>query len=298
METEKEEGHHGMNVTFKQLTDNIRQNVVYGPPLDPHAPLQGGRAAETNYLTAASPAVHAAYREHMAPLILLGGGPSINWLKPVLRPALREPNVRVVTVNAAYGWALSNGFVPNMQVMVDARPENAEMLSLPAPPQCQYLLASQVHPDVVAQVPPKQVAFWHNDASTEVRGFIKRHDTRWAATKNAAPFIGGGLTVMLRSLHLLHIAGWDRISIFGMDCGWTGEDTSHGYAQEPDGEVLTYDVGGRPYHTTAWMLAQAQDFYRLMKGLPSLRVCLFGDTLLAKMMQRDGAGLPNVFVSI
>ena len=281
-EAAKKKGHHGMNVTFRQLADNIRQNVVYGP--------------QVNYVQAASPAVHAAYREHMAPLMLVGGGPSINWLKPVIRTALREPHVRMVTTNAAYGWALSHGFVPHMQIMVDARPENAEMLSSLLPnPQCLYLLASQVHPDVVARVPRKQVTFWHNDASTEVRGFIKRYDTRWAATKNAAPFIVGGPTVMLRALHLLHLMGWDNISVMGMDCGWTGDDSSHGYAQEPDGEVRTFDIEGRPYYATDWMLAQAQDFYRLMKMMPSLRVCLFGDTLLAKMMTRNG--LPNVFVS-
>lgn len=261
--------HNGMNVSFKEVVSNIDENIR-------GKPLPFLRVQNADYIDPDG-----------RPTILLAGGPSINHYLRHVR-LLQSKGCTLYTVNGAYKWALENGLRPDNMVMVDARAENTRFVDVICP-HTQYLMATQVHPAVIEQLPASQVCWWHNAASSHVTGYIQRH----YGSTCVMPPIKGGNTVTLRSIGLLYYLGVRRVAVFGLDCSF--DTASHAYAQQPDGTVMRVRAGNRVYRSTPWMVAQIRDFFRTMKMYPKMQVLLHGDTLLSRTVIQKNT-LPNVQV--
>lgn len=277
--------HAGMNVSLRQLTDNIKANMNL---------LQDGVAS---FCGQGHPAV--VNPDHL-PAVLLAGGPSIALYTTAMKRILQYRTVRgtqpkLFTVNGAYTWAVQRGMMPDYQIILDARAENARFIPATVP-HCYYLLATQVHPEVVANVPLSHTVFWHNEASPEVYRFLKSHQYM-PSSPTAMPPVKGGPTVVTRALPLLYMMGYWQIALFGADSSFASEEESHAYAQGAEGEVVRVRSGDRVFLTTPWMVDQIRAFFRVMKVLPHMQVVLHGDTLLTRAVVKAGS-LPNVRVFI
>lgn len=86
-------------------------------------------------------------KERSEPLVIVGGGPSAaHHIHAVMR--LQAEGAIVFALNAAAGWLASRwGVYANCQVIIDARPENIELVAATD----WHLLASQVDPSVIRE---------------------------------------------------------------------------------------------------------------------------------------------------
>lgn len=190
-------------------------------------------------------------------VVLIGGGPTLNdQLYEIQDLFIRR--VPFITVNGAYKWCLDHFMIPLLQIMVDARQENAKF-NEPQMPGTDYLISDECHPDIVKVLPRGNTYLWDRNK------------------------IEGGSTVMLCAVPLLRLAGVrGRIHMFGFDSCVLEEH--HAYTQpENNGEqVIDVPLEGRKFKATHWMVSQAEEFLELHPKWGDIKV--YGDGLIAWML--------------
>lgn len=215
-------------------------------------------------------------------IVLLAGGPSMKAELPEILK-LRAAGAALVTVNGSYEWAISNSMDPSLQIVLDARQFNAKF-TRKLHPTCKYLLASQVHPDTLADLPKERTWLWHSGLSDENEALIRQ--------KTGFFFpIPGGSTVILRAIPLLRMLGFTKIHLFGFD-SCVSEDSHHAYAQpENDNEpTMPLTCGGRTFNCTPWMVSQAAEFRDLVKFMgDEVELAAYGDGLIAHMIKHGAS---------
>ena len=216
------------------------------------------------------------------PIMLLAGGPSMNDFAEEI-VTRRKAGEKLITVNAAYGWALSHGVNPSAQIMVDSREFNKRFLD-PVIPECKYLLASQCHPSVFDAVPAAQALLWHSAIDEDMLDFFEQH---YLKTNKAWYPILGGSTVILRTIPLLHMLGYSKFEIFGFDsCIMDGEHHAYKQAENDYATALQVLVNGRTFLCHSWMISQAQEFLDMMKQVAEhIELVVRGDGLIAWLIQ-------------
>lgn len=208
-------------------------------------------------------------------VMLVAGGPSLNDFAAEIAER-RAEGVKLVTVNGAYNWAIERGLKPSAQVVVDSREFNSRFTK-PVVDNCQYLLASQCHPSCFVDLPAERTWLWHVPASDKIKGMLDEHyEKRWYP-------IPGGSTVVMRSIALLRMLGFRKLTIYGFDSCVSGS-AHHAYQQaENDGDaVIPVLAGGRKFLCTPWQLSQAQEFISFSRWLGSeVDIDVRGDGLIA-----------------
>lgn len=211
-------------------------------------------------------------------LILLAGGPSMNGCEETIRK-LRSEGAGLVTVNGAYAWALRHGLEPSIQIVLDAREFNSRF-TYPVTPYTKYLIASQVHPATLENLPKDRTFLWHSGISQKNEELVR--------DKTGYFFpIPGGSTVVLRAIPLLRMLGFCQIHIFGFDSCVQDGGVHHAYDQpENDREpLISVTCGGRTFSCTPWMLSQASEFRDLVGFLGNeVELAVYGDGLISQMI--------------
>lgn len=253
-----------INVTDEVINEQVRQNI---------------EAGWTNVMP----------RERQArEVIVLAGGPSMRGQLGKIRE-LRAGGAALVTVNGAYGWAIENGLVPSVQIVLDARPFNARFMR-PLVDTCQYLVASQCHPSTLEGLPRERTQLWHTMGISEANEAL-------LATKDIPLFpIPGGSTVVLRALPLLRMLGLTQFHLFGFD-SCVLPDAHHAYPQPENDHIQTIPItcGGRTFECVPWQASQASEFRDLVQVMgDELELAVYGDGLIAHMLKTGaeiGAGV-------
>lgn len=189
--------------------------------------------------------------KHKAKVCIVGGGPSLKETLPALR-FQKDRGALVLALNGTHDWLIARGLVPDIHVMLDARPENVEFVRNPRD-DVLYLMAAQCHPSVFDALQGRDVLVWVAD----VPGMRELADR----TEKPIGLIGSGSTVGLKSMALMYLWGFRTFCLFGMDSCYRGND-HHAYAQSlNDGERrMDVIVDGKKYSCAPWMHAQAEDF--------------------------------------
>lgn len=218
--------------------------------------------------------------------MLLCGGPSLADHTAEIKRKRRK-GWKLITVNGTHNWALDNGMVPSMYLMMDARPFNVRFLDRPQE-ACRYMLASQVHPDCFDALEGYDVHIWHCGAMSKTeRGILnRRYMKRWGA-------VPGGTSIGTRAIGLAHLIGIRKLEVYGLDsCYRKGEH--HAYAQAEndyrDG-TWTVQIGRRKFVCDPWMVKQADEFCQMAQCLPDdMRLNVCGDGLIAYLISEHAAG--------
>lgn len=198
---------------------------------------------------------------------LVCSGPSLNDTVDELVALLRE-GAKLVTVNGAYRWCLDRNLTPSAQIVMDARPENVRFLD-PAIPKCAYLLASQVDPSLWDAVKDREhVWVFHamNPDNPEKAIFDAYYRGNWHG-------VGGGTTVMTRSIGLLRMLGYVTFDIFGADSCWRGSE--HHAFEQPENDrdrrsIVRVELKDHPELTrkflcSPWHVKQFEDALQLIR---------------------------------
>lgn len=254
-----------INTTDEQIRKNVEHNIAQDwMQVSPH---------ETNELE----------------IMIVGGGPSLsNYVDEIKQK--RAEGVKLITMNGSYNWALENGLTPSAQIMVDAREHN-KRFSKPVVDKCVYLIASQVHADVLDGLPKDRTYLWHTSAET-IRDLLKKqYGDLWYP-------IPGGSTVLLRAIPLMRMLGYSKFHLYGCDSCIT-ENQHHAYSQpENDTEVvIPVEINGRIFKCHAWMVAQAQEFIDMIKVFGDVvEIATYGDGLLNHIIKSSADLSENTLV--
>lgn len=219
---------------------------------------------------------------------LLGSGPSLNQTLDELLDVLHR-GAKLVTCNGAYHWALERHLQPKTQVVLDARASTARFLE-PAVPGCNYLIASQCHPDVWDVVKDRErVYIFHattrgeNDLSAILDRF---YDGRWES-------VPGGVTVVTRALMALRLMGYLRYEIFGLDSCFL-DGAHHALDQPENASERGYEIVVAPtdrpdlrraFRCAPWHVQQFSDVLQMIKHGPQWLLNVHGDGLIAHAMR-------------
>jgi hypothetical protein len=291
-----------VNVTDRELLDNIAYAIRQGHPQ-------------------VQPADANAER-----ILLVGGGPSLQETKDELIQLYYE-GAKIVTVNGAYHWCLSQNLRPSVQIVVDARGHNSRFVE-PAVPNCTYLLASQCASETWKAVEGRErVWIWHalGEGDDPIKEILDAYYLkRWHG-------IAGGTTVAVRALLLLRTLGFVQFDLFGIDSCWGAREKAnptckvcggrgwilannpptvdcecrrsraehHAYPQpENDNDKrlpvrispLDDSHEGKEFWVAPWHLVQFENYLNLMSTVAEAfgRITIHGDGMLAYAMQPLG----------
>lgn len=200
--------------------------------------------------------------------VVVCGAPSMKDCLPEISAHKRRGN-RIITVNNTWRFLVANGIVPDVCVMVDARPENAAFVE-GAPKSMRFVLASQCHPDVFDALHGYETVIWHNGFgdNAEMQEILAPF---WDEGPNQRPciLVPGGSTVGLRCLWLATYSGFRTVHMYGIDSSYAESGEHHAYAQAlNDGEtVLEVVRGDKTYRCAPWMTRQAAEFEETWRDL-------------------------------
>lgn len=235
-------------------------------------------------INAARPLDWVAFVEpHDGVAVLVGGGPSMKdnfW--NIER--LADGGGTVFAMNAAAGFLAEHDIVPDYQVIADAKPETASLVSRRAR---KHLFASQCDPACFEKV--RHPTLWHLDCRDMEAEFPPERVKRG----NYA-IVGGGASVGNSALSLAYVLGFRNFHVFGYDSSHRGE-ASHAYDQPMNRFIPCVNVewGGKVYKASVAMKAQAEKF-QMMAQLLKQEGCtinVHGDGLLPAMYLTEPADL-------
>lgn len=214
---------------------------------------------------------------HDGVAILCGSGPSLGDHLGLIRD-LRTAGGDLFALNGAAKFLDSVALTADYQVLVDARPQTAEVIG----PARKHLVASQCDPVVFDRLP--HATMWHF-----INGDL---EAMLPADEEAHAQIGGAGSVGNCALALAYAMGYRRFEVFGYDSSHRG-DASHVAHQaindfEPWGR---FEFKGKDYICSFTMRSQASRFQAIARALLAhgCTVTVHGDGLLPDMwrdMQR------------
>lgn len=214
--------------------------------------------------------------------VIVGGGPSVSNFIPELT-ARKKNGHAIFALNGAGRWLVDHGIDPDALILLDARPENVRFL-FGIPKTTKLYLASQCHPCVFDAAEGFDVVMWH--PNYDGKSGVKEH-------RNTV-LIGGGTSVGMRSLSLVHTLGFRRLHLYGYDSSYADTE-GHAYEQLQGEQLERVTLDGRDFFAPPWMVRQACDFQPIANDLSSKgsQITVHGDGLLptvAKLMSEDLPG--------
>lgn len=206
--------------------------------------------------------------------VICGGGPSLADTLENIRE-LKNKGAKVFALNNTAKFLAKHGIRADAQILVDPRGGNVEFVDEVWTDE--VFLASQCHPDLFDKC--KEIGYpvrlWH--AATDG---LEKYAPQLGG-KHC--HVGGGLTVGLAGLCLLHVLGHRQIHLFGYDSSHA-QGKSHAYRQDMnrDDEMVTAAVENRLFHCSLAMVGQAHEFKNVSTMLQDFACTLhvYGDGLL------------------
>jgi hypothetical protein len=177
-------------------------------------------------------------------------------------------------MNGSYHWALDHDLTPSAQLVVDAREFN-QRFTKPIVDDCKYLIASQCHPSVFDDLPKERTYIWHTNPALIKDLVGDQYD--------AAYFIPGGSSILLRAIPLMRMLGYKQFHLYGCDSCLLN-DRHHAYDQvENDGGVpIPVILEGRSFWCHPWMISQAEEFQEMVNTMgDEIDLAVYGNGLLA-----------------
>jgi hypothetical protein len=206
---------------------------------------------------------------------LVGGGPSLVDTIDQLK-ARHQNGAKVWAMNGSYDHLQSQGIIPDVMVMLDARPENVRFVQNPQQSTTFYI-TSQCDDAIFDALEGYKVVLVHANTSG-VYELLEHEKAR------PVHLMGGFTTVGILSLILAKLQGFQRIFMFGMDSSYRNGE-HHAYKQESnDAErVIHAMINDVTYKCAPWMAQQVTDFQNVVAGFGDVTIEVCGDGLLHEM---------------
>mgnify|MGYP001031141607 CR=1 FL=1 len=244
------------NTSDEQLIDNITKNS----------------RLEKEWLKASEP--------HNGIAVICGSGPSVaDHLQDIL--GWHMEGATIFALNGCAKFLAENGIVADYQVIVDARPENVQLIG----PAKNHLFASQCHPDMFEAVP--DAILWHLQIG-DIESYFPEYQDGYM-------MIGGAASVGNTTTCLAYGMGFRELHLYGYDSSHR-EGKGHAFHQQLNAgdPVLWTEWNGKRYLSSFTMKHQAEKFMETARELKRLgtKIHLHGTGLLPDMWNTPA--LPEV----
>lgn len=189
--------------------------------------------------------------------VMVGSGPSLADTIEQIR-VLRDAGAHIFAMNGAAGYLSDRGILADFQVIIDARPETAELIG----PARMHLIASQCAPEtfLAADEEDSETILWHLA--------VPNIDDALPETQPEHCIIGGSASVGNTALCLAYAMGYRRLEIFGYDSSCRGEASHAAHQRINDGEPMAEVwYRGTVYRASLTMKLQAEKFQETAKDL-------------------------------
>jgi hypothetical protein len=206
--------------------------------------------------------------------VIVSAGPSIKDHWREVEGWLANPGARVFCVKHSHDKLLERGLVPYGCLLLDPRSHVQDFIERPDP-RVKYFTSSMVHPTTIDRLIEKGANYWvyHALVGAGEQELLKQHGKHM--------LIGGGSTAAARGMSVLHALGFRRFTCIAWDsCYWDKPENSE--EKLPDGNPRYYkvNVNGRDFWSDGQLLAQAQDFDRLMRDGHFYDIDVVGDGMI------------------
>ena len=220
-----------------------------------------------------------SHPSHSGIAIMVGGGPSVNENLHDIR-SLQNEGGTIFAMNAASQWLRQHGIEPDYQCIVDAKQET---IALVDPDTSHHLIGSQVHPDLLTQIPDP--ILMHLEIG-EIEHFLPEEKVK----RGGYVLLGGGASVGNTALCAAYALGFRNLQIFGYD-SCHRDNKSHAYPQDMNIFIPTVTVkwNNKEYLASVAMKAQAERFMYVSSGLKKLgcHIDVHGEGLLPAMYHSE-----------
>lgn len=198
---------------------------------------------------------------------MVGGSPSFKKKKYLdqLKKA-KENNGLIFTSKTAHDFLIEKGIIPWACILLDPRPHVAK--SFKVHQDVTYIVASQVHPDVIDYLTENtdKIMVYHAAVAAGEDEVIKKHFPK-------AKILPGGSTSQTRGLMVLMTMGFYKFKMFGIDSSYEGKpDEVHGINKEKKPMEITVNdketgkpIGGKSWWVDPELVVQCNDMEYIMK---------------------------------
>jgi hypothetical protein len=216
---------------------------------------------------------------HDATAVIVSGGPSrLDFLEEVKEIAGKEGHY-IFCVKTSHDWLIKEGIIPWACLLLDPRPHVLDFIETPHK-DIRYITASMVHPVTMDRLVEAKAQIWGYHA------FVGAGEAK-AVQKELgdAMMISGGSTAASRGMSVLHSIGFRKFILIGFDSSYKEKPTkeeTHGLKKK---DPIMVDCEGRQFWTDLELLAQAQDFEKLIKLGKDIHVEVRGDGLIPHLFR-------------
>lgn len=210
---------------------------------------------------------------HDKTAILCSGGPSFKDLIPEIKKKARRKNTVLFTVKSAHDHLIEKGVIPWACVLLDPRAHVVDFIETPHP-DVRYFVASMCHPTTIDNLLQKNARVYGYHA------LVGAGEDQVVKQRGGGSMIGGGSTAAVRAISVLSMLGFRKFDLYGYDSCYEGKpEKTHGVKEK---EAMKVNVSGRDFWTDAELVAQAQDFERLLKegGHKGIDLNVHGDGMI------------------
>jgi len=205
--------------------------------------------------------------------IIVGGGPSLKDSIDIIRRF--EDDAVIIAVNGASQYLSAHDLVVDFQFIMDARPQNVDLIDLDAE---NYIFASQCAPIMFDIVPHARTEMVHLHTPGIEDQFPPHKRDAGGYT-----LIGGMASVGNSALCLAHAMGYRELHVFGFDSSVDG-DKRHAYPQSMNAneQLVQKRFNDRMYWMSYAMAVQYDGFFLIEEELKKLgtSVIVYGDGIL------------------
>lgn len=215
-------------------------------------------------------------------LLIVGNGPSTELMLGRLKRQSKRRKTRILAVNGAHAYLLSQGIKPWGHLVMDASPVLAAHIPK-TDNGVRYLFASMVHPDTLKAAHGRDIWLWHAFQDLGEQEHLK-------AAGYDGMLVCGGCTATLRAINLGYLIGFRDFEMYGVDSCYWGERHHANDLGAAAPASLRMKVGDRVFETTGDMAKQAEDFQDLVNRwqalFPGSKVSVHGDGVIVEMMKQ------------
>jgi hypothetical protein len=223
--------------------------------------------------------------EHEGHAVLVGGGPSV--VDELRNIRSRQANGQTIfALNNAANFLKEHGIIPDYQLVLDARPENARFVE--NRPARKYLIGSQCHPDVFEELSGADVMMFHH--GEDWREYLPKETSCLTGAYVLGPI----------AMSAAFVLGFRNMHLYGYDSSDAEDGSAHAYDQnetDPEKKRVEVIVAGRPFRCSFGMYKQAEVFPYFAATLANhgCTITVHGDGLLptiAREMMKTPNGIP------
>ena len=270
--------------------DKFDPTKMKSKPFVPHEVIAGQIMRNLNSEIATPLSVQKA---HDRELVIVAGAPSLMDHLDEIKELSKQDNVDIVAVNGTHDILARNKIDFQYMIVVDPRIKHLKHVKRPIK-AVEYWIASQCHPKVFETLKDNDVRIWHiNNRKYELQLMAAWH------TWKKEPFILAisGSTAGLSAWTIGYSQGYRTFHMFGFDSCLNDKGEHHAYANTIK-DVTNFEVDGKPFKTTRWMVQQMQDFqvmFNLMR--PACKLITYGEGMIQTAhasLERQYEKYPNI----